>query len=37
VLRDRDLRTMIIKAIREHEAGLARTIVEGCSNSVRRR
>jgi hypothetical protein len=29
VLRDRDLRTMIIKAIREHEAGLARTIVEG--------
>jgi len=29
VLRERDLRTMIIKAIREHEAGLARTIVEG--------
>jgi hypothetical protein len=29
VLRDRDLRTMIIKAIREHEACLARTIVEG--------
>ena len=29
VLGDRDLRTMIIKAIREHEAGLARTIVEG--------
>jgi hypothetical protein len=29
VLRDRDLRTMIIKAIREHEAGLARTIIEG--------
>jgi hypothetical protein len=29
VLRDRDLRTMIVKAIREHEADLARTIVEG--------
>ena len=29
VLRDRDLRTLIIKAIREREAGLARSIVEG--------
>jgi hypothetical protein len=28
VLRERDLRMMIIKAIRQHEAGLARTIVE---------
>jgi hypothetical protein len=28
VLRERDLRKMIIKAIRQHEAGLARTIVE---------
>jgi hypothetical protein len=28
VLRDRDLRTMTIKAIREHEAGLARGLVE---------
>jgi hypothetical protein len=28
VLRERDLRMMIIRAIRQHEAGLARTIVE---------
>jgi hypothetical protein len=34
VLRDRDLRTMLIKAIREHEAGLARTIVEGVDSPL---
>jgi hypothetical protein len=34
LLRERDLRMMIIKVIREHEAGLARTIVEGIAPSL---
>jgi hypothetical protein len=34
VLRDRDLRTMIIEAIRGHEAGLARTIIEGAASPL---
>ena len=35
VLRERDLRTMIIKAIRQHEAALARTIVEAVDPLLR--
>jgi hypothetical protein len=34
VLRERDLRTMIVKAIRTHEAGLARTIVEAVESGA---